>query len=167
MVKTDYKKLNTPALIEIVKRIPSYTKALYRLYTDPEIAGKQKMLLTVGLGYMVSPIDVIPGFIPVAGQLDDIIVALTALKKVVDNLPDEKVLPILSGVGLSRELLDEDLRQAKSALHIMGHNIGKLALQVGHTGWTASRYMLNQARCAIREYKRQKDIKQQRCLPPL
>lgn len=36
---------------------------------------RTKIVLFFGVGYLLSPIDLIPDFIPVLGQLDDILVA--------------------------------------------------------------------------------------------
>lgn len=47
-----------------------------------------KVLLTVGLLYLLSPIDLIPDFIPVLGQLDDVIL-LTGLLKLVRRYGSE------------------------------------------------------------------------------
>lgn len=55
--------------------------ALYYAYRDPRspLACKAVMLLT--LGYALSPVDLIPDFIPVLGYLDDLVIlpALIAL----------------------------------------------------------------------------------------
>lgn len=55
--------------------------ALYYAYRDPRspLASKAVMLLT--LGYALSPVDLIPDFIPVLGYLDDLVIlpALVAL----------------------------------------------------------------------------------------
>lgn len=48
-----------------------------------------KLLTVLGLLYLVSPIDLIPDFIPVLGQADDIIVAGLLLKLLTKYLPDE------------------------------------------------------------------------------
>ena len=54
---------------------------LYFVYTDPRVGLIPKVLIFVTLGYALSPIDLIPDFIPVLGYLDDLIIlpALVAL----------------------------------------------------------------------------------------
>jgi uncharacterized membrane protein YkvA (DUF1232 family) len=48
-----------------------------------------KLLTVLGLLYLASPIDLIPDFIPVLGQADDIVVAGLLLKLLTKYLPDE------------------------------------------------------------------------------
>jgi uncharacterized membrane protein YkvA (DUF1232 family) len=58
--------------------IPDCIVLFRRLLVDPRIPRRQKAVLVALLGYLALPFDVVPDFIPVAGQLDDaVIVALT------------------------------------------------------------------------------------------
>ncbi|HWI55520.1 MAG TPA: YkvA family protein, partial [Desulfobacteria bacterium] len=73
-------------LLPVIKRMPAYIKLSIALYKEPELGRGAKTLLAAGVLYALSPIDLIPGFIPVAGQLDDIIVGLEALKRAMRGL---------------------------------------------------------------------------------
>jgi len=55
--------------------------ALYYAHQDPRVGALARLALLVTLGYALSPIDLIPDFIPVLGYLDDLIIlpALIAL----------------------------------------------------------------------------------------
>lgn len=46
----------------------------WRLFRDPKTPGVVKGVMPVVLVYLASPIDLIPDFIPVLGQLDDLLV---------------------------------------------------------------------------------------------
>lgn len=62
----------------------------YTLQSD-KISTKDKAIIIGALGYMISPIDVIPDAIPIAGLTDDMAVLLYVLKKVwVDVAPEVK-----------------------------------------------------------------------------
>jgi uncharacterized membrane protein YkvA (DUF1232 family) len=51
----------------------------WRLFRDPETPGIVKGILPAVLLYLASPIDIIPDFIPVLGQLDDLLVLAAGL----------------------------------------------------------------------------------------
>lgn len=47
----------------------------YRLVAkDPQTPWLSKLLIGIAIAYLLSPIDIIPDFIPVLGQLDDVFV---------------------------------------------------------------------------------------------
>ena len=50
-----------------------------------------KALLVLTLVYVVSPLDVIPDFIPVIGEMDDVVVVLSGLWLFVQLCPPEVV----------------------------------------------------------------------------
>jgi len=55
---------------------------LYYTLQSDKISKKDKMIIIGALGYMISPLDVIPDAIPIAGLSDDLAVLLFVLKKV-------------------------------------------------------------------------------------
>jgi uncharacterized membrane protein YkvA (DUF1232 family) len=60
--------------------------------------------------YVVSPIDLLPGIIPVVGQLDDLLIALTAIRLALAGLSPEVRAKSLAAAGLSDADLAADLR---------------------------------------------------------
>ena len=64
---------------------------LYYTLQSDKISTKDKAIIVGALGYMISPIDVIPDAIPIAGLTDDLAVLIYVLKKVwVDVDPEVK-----------------------------------------------------------------------------
>ena len=51
-----------------------------RLLTDPRVPRRRKLLLVALLAYLACPVDLVPDFIPVAGQLDDALLVALVLR---------------------------------------------------------------------------------------
>src|SRR5438034_684921 len=51
-----------------------------RLLRDPRVPRRKKALLVLLAGYLALPFDLIPDFIPVAGQLDDALIVALVLR---------------------------------------------------------------------------------------
>jgi uncharacterized membrane protein YkvA (DUF1232 family) len=60
--------------------VPDCVVLFKRLLGDPRVGWWRKGLLGVLLVYLATPIDLVPDFIPVAGQLDDAIMVVLALR---------------------------------------------------------------------------------------
>lgn len=60
--------------------IPDCVVLFRRLLTDPRVPRRRKLLLVALVLYLVLPVDLVPDFIPVAGQLDDAIIVALALR---------------------------------------------------------------------------------------
>lgn len=54
-------------------RLATYLIALWKLFKHPQTPRAAKLVAIAVIAYAVSPIDLIPDFIPVLGQLDDLI----------------------------------------------------------------------------------------------
>jgi len=57
------------------KRLKSDARILVIAYKDIRTPTGAKLLIALAVGYLLSPIDLIPDFIPVLGLLDDLIIA--------------------------------------------------------------------------------------------
>jgi uncharacterized membrane protein YkvA (DUF1232 family) len=60
--------------------IPDCIVLVTRLARDPRVPRRRKLLLIALVGYLSLPFDLVPDFIPVAGQLDDAIVVALVLR---------------------------------------------------------------------------------------
>jgi len=63
--------------------IPDSIVLVNRLLRDPRVPRRRKWLLVALVGYLALPFDLVPDFIPVAGQLDDVIVVALVLRSLV------------------------------------------------------------------------------------
>ena len=62
--------------------VPDCIVLFRSLMSDVRVPRVNKLLLGACLGYLALPIDLVPDFIPVAGQLDDAIVVALTLRSV-------------------------------------------------------------------------------------
>jgi len=62
---------------------PDCAVLLKRLAGDRRVSRGRRMALAAGVLYLAVPLDLVPDFIPVAGQLDDVIVLALLLRGVV------------------------------------------------------------------------------------
>ena len=56
-----------------VQRLKTEVYALYLAYRDPRTPWYAKIVVALVVGYALSPIDLIPDFVPVLGYLDDLL----------------------------------------------------------------------------------------------
>jgi uncharacterized membrane protein YkvA (DUF1232 family) len=67
---------------ELATLIPNLVVLFRGLLGDPRVPRRSKLWLWLAVAWVVSPIDLIPEFIPVIGPLDDAIVAALVLRHV-------------------------------------------------------------------------------------
>ena len=64
----------------LARFVPDCVVLLRRLMGDPRVPRRSRVALIAALGYLLCPIDLVPDFIPVAGQLDDAIIVTLVLR---------------------------------------------------------------------------------------
>lgn len=99
-----------PRFWDAIKRLPRYARVAAALIADPSVPKRSKVALGVGGLYLVSPIDLVPGIIPVAGQLDDLYVLLRALRQALHSAPAEVSARHLHNVDLTMAHVEADIR---------------------------------------------------------
>jgi uncharacterized membrane protein YkvA (DUF1232 family) len=76
-------------LIDWARMIKRDVHALYLASRDPRVPWHAKALAALVAGYALSPIDLIPDFIPVLGYLDDVILVPLGILIVIRLIPPE------------------------------------------------------------------------------
>lgn len=71
--------------------LPNLIKLLGRLLKDPRVPRRSKIVVGAVLAYVVSPIDLLPEFIPVAGVLDDFLLVVFALNHLMERAGEDVV----------------------------------------------------------------------------
>jgi uncharacterized membrane protein YkvA (DUF1232 family) len=69
---------------QAIELAPNLVKLYGRLVVDRRVPLRARVLALATLGYTVSPIDLIPDFVPFLGQVDDIIVVASGLQRLAD-----------------------------------------------------------------------------------
>jgi uncharacterized membrane protein YkvA (DUF1232 family) len=70
-----------------VQSLKAHTYALYLSYRHPDTPWYAKFLIICVVGYALSPIDLIPDFIPVIGHLDDLILIPLGISIAIKLIP--------------------------------------------------------------------------------
>ena len=70
------------SLAGVVRLVPDCAVLFSRLIRDPRLARRHKIVLLGAGAYLALPFDLVPDFIPVAGQADDAVVVCLALRAV-------------------------------------------------------------------------------------
>ena len=82
---------------------------LYYTLQSDKVSKADKAIIIGALGYMISPIDVIPDAIPIAGLSDDLAVLLYVLKKVWTGIDPEIVS--MAKAKLSKWFDDDEIAE--------------------------------------------------------
>ena len=72
----------TVSMRDALRLLPDLSRLLRRLAADPNVPRGVRVRLLLLLAYLLSPIDLIPDFVPVLGYADDIIIVAIALRSV-------------------------------------------------------------------------------------
>ena len=77
--------------------VPDCAVLLTRLLRDPRVPRGSKVLVAALIPYLALPFDLVPDFIPVAGQLDDAILVAFVLRRVVRRTDPELIRELWPG----------------------------------------------------------------------
>jgi uncharacterized membrane protein YkvA (DUF1232 family) len=71
-----------PETRALVTLAPDCLVLFRRLATDPSTPRRSKLVLVASIAYLAMPVDLVPDFIPILGQLDDAIIVALSLRAV-------------------------------------------------------------------------------------
>ena len=66
----------------LARFVPDCLVLTSRLLRDERVPRGRKMLVVASVAYLAMPIDLVPDFIPIVGQLDDAIIVVLALRAI-------------------------------------------------------------------------------------
>jgi len=108
--------------VELLLFLPDFVVLIFRLLKDPRVPATAKAKLGLFVVYLASPIDVIPDFIPVLGQMDDLVGAVLVVRDILKSTSQEVVLELWSGQG-------DVIKTITTVLDVASEILGKNALK--------------------------------------
>ena len=86
------RRLPAGPLRELAAFLPACVTAARRLRRDPRVPRRAKVVVALAGLWVLSPIDLIPEFLPVIGPLDDVVVVALAFRYAARRVPRDVVL---------------------------------------------------------------------------
>jgi uncharacterized membrane protein YkvA (DUF1232 family) len=83
------RRLPPGAARDLASVLPACATATRRLRRDPRVPRRAKVAVAFAGLWVLSPIDLIPEFLPIIGPLDDVIVVALALRYAARQIPRE------------------------------------------------------------------------------
>lgn len=91
------RRLPPGVLRELAGFLPNCVRLVRRLRADPAVPRRAKVAVVVAGLWVLSPIDLIPEFLPVIGPLDDVVVVALALRYAARRVPRETLFAAWDG----------------------------------------------------------------------
>ena len=79
-------------LKQVVEFLPACVTTARRLRRHPDVPARAKVALLVAILWVLSPIDLIPEFLPVIGPLDDVVAVVLLLRYAARSIPRATLL---------------------------------------------------------------------------
>ena len=118
-------------VMHYIRQLPQYLRLLGGLLTDRRVGTVDKLLVLGAIVYIITPIDLIPDFIPFFGEIDDVYLLVIALQRLVENAG--RVVLLDHWTGNPRDLADLNLRGAlMAAAFFLPKRIRRRLRVIGH-----------------------------------
>ena len=113
---TESKHSNNNKYMKYVLAAPDLFHLLCRLTLDKDVPVEYKVKLGIAIVYFISPIDLIPDFIPIFGYLDDIAVTAYILNNILSNMDPEIIKKYWAGDNDIFELIQNIVNKADNMI---------------------------------------------------
>jgi uncharacterized membrane protein YkvA (DUF1232 family) len=104
----------------LLRALPDIARLLARLVGDPGLPTPAKIALAAAVAYLVSPVDIVPDFIPFLGYVDDILLAAILVDGILNHVDRRLVAKYWPGTP---ESLDRIARVARGLAVWVPHRL--------------------------------------------
>jgi len=91
------RRLPPGLLRDLASFVPDCVTTIRRLRGDPRVPRRAKVVVALAGLWLLSPIDLLPEFLPVIGPLDDVLVVALALRYAARQVPREVLVAAWPG----------------------------------------------------------------------
>ena len=91
------RRLPPGLLRDLASFVPDCVTTVRRLRRDPRVPPRAKIVVALAGLWLLSPIDLLPEFLPVIGPLDDVLVVALALRYAARQVPRDVLLAAWPG----------------------------------------------------------------------
>jgi uncharacterized membrane protein YkvA (DUF1232 family) len=102
--------------LPIASRAPIYGRLIFELAVDRRVPWVRKAILGMAAAYVISPIDLIPDFVPFISRVDDVMVTIIALDLFLEGVPRELMIEKMYTLGIDGRELERDMEAARRFL---------------------------------------------------
>ena len=78
-------------MVEALLALPNLARLTWGMLLDSRVAFFDKALVVGAIVYLVSPLDLVPDFVPFFGQIDDVVMLMIAMRRLLGRAPAEVV----------------------------------------------------------------------------
>jgi len=103
---------------------PDLVHLMIKLVGDKSVSPKTKGMIVIGFAYLISPIDVIPDFIPVFGFVDDLLITVILMNKII-NSGDEELKKKIKAYWVGEDDIFLKIKEIVAAMNELSAQIPK------------------------------------------
>jgi len=111
--------------LPLVQRAPVYGRLIAELALDGRVPWPRKVMLGVAAAYVISPIDLVPDFVPLISRIDDVMVTVIALDVFLEGVPRELMIEKMYTLGIDGRELERDMEAVRRFLPLPVRTIAR------------------------------------------
>lgn len=123
----------TDKFMQYLLVLPDLVHLMIKLLGDRGTPARIKGYIVIAFTYLISPIDIIPDFIPVAGFIDDLLVLVIILNKII-NSADEIVLERIKNLWAGEDDVFDKIKEITETMNALTAEIPRSIYNFMKTG---------------------------------